>query len=280
MNKIIAPVDFSAVSINAARYAANMAAALNKDLMLIHIVQLPVVYGDVPMPIGEFDVSTAEATGEMEKLAKQFDEELNGQVVIHTEVKVGSPVYELVNQAKNKGAYALVMGTHGAGAVERFFLGSTTQSLVKEAECPVLVIPPDYLFKTPKKIALASDFKDVVRKTPEKAIRTIVEDFSAKLEILHADPNYKEYEPAAMEEGLLLDTMFDPQRPTFHFLHSGYTEESILNYANENDVDLLIVVPKEHNFIDSIFRHQHTGLFIRNATIPIMVIHSPHESNP
>jgi nucleotide-binding universal stress UspA family protein len=277
MNKIIAPIDFSPVSINAAKYAANMAAALNKDLVLFHVVQIPVVYGEVPMPMGEFDATQAEAQEEMEKLVRQIDEEMAGQVVIHTTMKVGSPVYELIQQSKSNGIYAIVMGTHGAGAMERFFLGSTTTSLIREASCPVLVIPPDYKFSRPKKIGLASDFKDVVKYTPQKAILKLLDTFDAQLEILHSDPDYKEFEPAAMEEGLMLDTMFEVHRPKFQFLHSGYTEESILHYAAENAIDLLIIVPKEHGIIDSIFKHQHTGSFVRNATLPVMVLKGDFE---
>jgi nucleotide-binding universal stress UspA family protein len=277
MNKIIAPIDFSPVSINAAKYAANMAAALNKDLVLFHVVQIPVVYGEVPMPMGEFDATQAEAMEEMEKLVRQIDEEMGGKVTILTTMKVGSPVYELIQQSKGPAIYAIVMGTHGAGAMERFFLGSTTTSLIREAACPVLVIPPDFKFSRPKKIGLASDFKDVVKYTPQKAILKLLDTFEAQLEILHSDPDYKEFEPAAMEEGLMLDTMFEVHRPKFQFLHSGYTEESILHYASENAIDLLIIVPKEHGLIDSIFKHQHTGSFVRNATLPVMILKGDFE---
>jgi nucleotide-binding universal stress UspA family protein len=49
MKKIIAPVDFSVVSKNAALYAANMAAFLNLPLVLMHVTELPVSYGEVPV---------------------------------------------------------------------------------------------------------------------------------------------------------------------------------------------------------------------------------------
>lgn len=272
MNKIIAPIDFSPVSVNAAKYAANMAAALNKDLVLFHVVQIPVVYGEVPMPMGEFDATQSEAQEEMEKLVREIDQEMAGQVVVHTALKVGSPLFELIVQSRNAGVFAIVMGTHGAGAMERFFLGSTTIGLIREASCPILVVPPDYHFHRPKKMGLASDFKEVVKYTPQKTILNLLDSFEAQIEILHADPDYKEFEPAAMEEGLLLETMFEQHRPKFQFLHSGYTEESILHYAAENGLDLLIIVPKEHGIIDSIFKHQHTGAFVRNATLPVMVL--------
>jgi len=274
MNKIIAPVDFSEVSLNAASYAANVAAALNKDLLLMHIVQLPVVYGDVPMPVGEYDSLMQEAGEQLSKVAEKLEKETLGQVVVHTNVKVGSAVYELLQASKSTGVYAVIMGTHGAGSVERFFLGSTTQSLINESLSPVIVVPGQYAFKKISKIGFASDFKEVVTKTPDATIKMFLNDFNASLQILHVDPDYSEFEPAVMEEGLLLDTMFSAQKPSFQFLHSGYIEESILTYAAQNEIDMLIVLPKNHSFLESIFKHQHTGQFIRQATVPVMVLKS------
>lgn len=123
MNKIIAPVDFSDVSINAVQYAAQLAAALNKTLVITHVVQLPVVYGDVPMPVGEYESLVEEAKEKMDDLVKALEQTTQGQAIIHTEVKVGSPVYELVHNCKPDQVYCIVMGTHGAGSVERLFFG-------------------------------------------------------------------------------------------------------------------------------------------------------------
>lgn len=273
MNKIIAPVDFSEISDNAARYAGQMAVALHKKLELVHIIQLPVVYGDVPMPVGEYDTLQREADTRLKQLSDTILRETGGKAEVKATARIGSPVYELVQESAHREAYCVVMGSHGAGAVERAFLGSTTQSLARESKCPVLVVPAGYHFKMPAKIGFASDFKDVVRATPERAIRMVVQDFGAKLEILHADPDYGEYEPAAMEEGLMLQTMFGSEEPAFRFLHSNYVEDSILQYAENNGLDMLMILPKSHSFIATLFQHKHTGHFLRQATMPIMVLH-------
>ena len=42
MKKIVAPIDFSAVSKNAALYAANLAAFLDLPLVLMHVTELPI----------------------------------------------------------------------------------------------------------------------------------------------------------------------------------------------------------------------------------------------
>lgn len=272
MNKIIAPVDFSDVSINAVQYAAQLSITLNKDLIITHIVQLPVVYGDVPMPVGEYEELIAEAKEKMEDLLKAVEQTTAGKAIIYTEVKVGSPVYELVTGCKPEDVYCIVMGSHGAGSLERFFLGSTTQSVITETKCPVLVIPPHFKFRKPFKIGFASDLKQVVKCTPAKKILEILRQWNASLEILHVDPDYAEYEPSVMEEALLLETLLEEIKPRFQFLHSGYIEESLLKYAENNDLDMLIVTPKTHSFLSSLFSHRHTSDIVQHATVPILIL--------
>jgi nucleotide-binding universal stress UspA family protein len=36
----------------------------------------------------------------------------------------------------------MVLGLHGHSAIERFFVGSTTEEVMRKASCPVLVVPP------------------------------------------------------------------------------------------------------------------------------------------
>ncbi|MCU0333883.1 MAG: universal stress protein [Chitinophagaceae bacterium] len=272
MKRLIAPVDFSDLSVNAARYAAHLAAWLNIDLELLHIVQLPVVYGEVPMPIGEYDSIQAEATSQLNQLATELDNLLQGQLIVHQQVKVGSPVYELMQLSKRPDVYAMVMATHGAGSVERFFIGSTTQSLVEEADCPVIVVPAGYAFKKPQRLALASDLKQVTHRTPEAGIRQLVADFGAQLDILHADPDFGEFEPAAMQEEVMLETMFSDLHPKFRFLHSGEPAASLARYAEENGYDMLITLPHQRSLLESLFSQKHTGKIIRQAHLPVCVI--------
>jgi len=42
MRTIVAPTVFSSVSINALNYAADLAAAIEADLILLHVVQIPI----------------------------------------------------------------------------------------------------------------------------------------------------------------------------------------------------------------------------------------------
>jgi nucleotide-binding universal stress UspA family protein len=60
---------------------------------------------------------------------------------VTTHVVVGRPDTEIVRFAQERGADLIVMGTHGYGGVKRLLLGSVADHVVRQATCPVLVVP-------------------------------------------------------------------------------------------------------------------------------------------
>ena len=53
MKTILVATDFSPAALNAANYAADMALAINADILLLHVYQIPVVYLEVPVALNE-----------------------------------------------------------------------------------------------------------------------------------------------------------------------------------------------------------------------------------
>lgn len=57
------------------------------------------------------------------------------------QVEVGTPDEAIVQQARASDADLIIMGSRGAGLIGRTLLGSTAGSVVREAGCPVFVVP-------------------------------------------------------------------------------------------------------------------------------------------
>ena len=53
----------------------------------------------------------------------------------------GRAVDVLLEQSREKDAAAIVVGSHGAGAMSAAFLGSTALKLLHHSDIPVLVVP-------------------------------------------------------------------------------------------------------------------------------------------
>jgi universal stress protein A len=58
-----------------------------------------------------------------------------------TAVVVGAPHAEIVRYASEHAADAIVLGSHGHSSVRRFVLGSVADRVIRQASCPVLVVP-------------------------------------------------------------------------------------------------------------------------------------------
>jgi nucleotide-binding universal stress UspA family protein len=60
---------------------------------------------------------------------------------VSVEVVVGPAAFEIVRYANERAADILVLGSHGRGVIRRFLLGGVAERVLREASCPVLVVP-------------------------------------------------------------------------------------------------------------------------------------------
>jgi nucleotide-binding universal stress UspA family protein len=139
VDRILVPIDFSACSKKALRYAVPLAKEHRAALTLLHVV--PPAYGG-----GEYagvDFARLEAalqeSGEKD-LAKLAVDEVRGAVPTDTLVRVGQPAREVVELARSLPADLIVISTHGRTGLRHVFLGSVAEHVVRHAPCPVLVL--------------------------------------------------------------------------------------------------------------------------------------------
>lgn len=145
LQKILVPVDIAERSATAWMYARRIAAYSKGTVYPLHIV--PTEDSDLLLR----DVYQAREEGQRvshvtaEKVAKQKLEELAQQHLsgIHYETVLhvsGDPARTILEVEKDLGADLLIMATHGFTGLFHLLLGSLTERMVREANCPVLSI--------------------------------------------------------------------------------------------------------------------------------------------
>lgn len=271
MKTIIATTDFSPAADNAALYAAKMAAALDAKLILLHVYQLPVAYMEVPLIMTEEEmvkVSLERLTNLKEELAVRTD----FKITIETEVKTGVFFAELKAYCEQVNPYAVVMGSQGTTAAERLFFGSHTIHAMKHLSWPLITVPPEIKFTSIKKIGLACDFEKVTDTIPVEEIKTLVNDLNAELHILNTGKK-NVYNPDIVFESGLLQEMMTSLKPSFHFTSNPDIDEGIIDFSERNHIDLLLVLPKRHGFIESITHRSHSKELVLHSHVPVMAFH-------
>ncbi len=142
---ILVPTDFSKLSDAAAAYAAKLAIALRASLHIQHVVVDPLAGGwaaDVAQLPGLLERTAAEAREKLDTKLKTIltDEERGALNVVEPAVGTGQAADEIVEYADTHGLDLIVMGTHGRGGVEKMWLGSVTEKVLRKAHCPVLAL--------------------------------------------------------------------------------------------------------------------------------------------
>jgi nucleotide-binding universal stress UspA family protein len=79
-----------------------------------------------------------QARGELDEQARKIEEA--GGKVAEAHLRMGRPDEQIVSVADEIGAGLLVMGSRGLGGLRRALMGSVSDSVVRHAHCPVLVM--------------------------------------------------------------------------------------------------------------------------------------------
>jgi nucleotide-binding universal stress UspA family protein len=138
---ILAPIDFSDASRAAVDVAADMASRFGAELLLVYVVPaIPDLPKDVSIfKEGEYDKSLENKDAQqLKELAATV---ANKNVKVRTELGTGDDVgMELVRIAENDHVDMIIIATHGMTGWREFAFGTVAEKVVKQADCPVLVL--------------------------------------------------------------------------------------------------------------------------------------------
>ena len=274
MKTIIVPTDFSPVATNAMNFAADMAVNINASIMLLHVYEVPVSMTDVPVVLVSADELRKNTESKLGELKASLLHITSGKIKVYTEARMGNVSDEIEEMCKDLSPFAVIIGTKGASGIERMLFGSNTLRAIRHLKCPVIVVPPGKEYGTGiRKIGFACDFEKVVESTPVQFIRNMVKEFGAELHVLSVDHEGKHFKPGTPEESLLLHTLLEDLNPSYHFIDNADIEDGINEFAEKNNIDLLITIPKKHGLMDTLFGHSSTKELVTHSHVPVMCVH-------
>jgi len=135
--KILFPTDFSHLSDAALEYATTLARDTGAMLLIVHVEEPPMAYGGGEMYYGIPEPDRTEVR-RMTEAVRPTDPSVRYE---HRLID-GSPAEEIVRLAEEEHVDMIVIGTHGRTGLKRLLMGSTAESVMRHAKCPV------FIFKT------------------------------------------------------------------------------------------------------------------------------------
>jgi nucleotide-binding universal stress UspA family protein len=148
-------VDYSEHSrVALATAAAIVTASPGTELHVLHVVSMPhggratddgelwsgMLYPNAGGEFSRYLRSLREEAGHLPQFTRGVADKLGDRLIGH--IRMGRPDREIVRLADELGAQLIVVGTRQHSELERMFLGSVAERVVREAPCAVLVARP------------------------------------------------------------------------------------------------------------------------------------------
>lgn len=183
LNRILCPVDLSAFSERALRYAMKLAAWYGARLQVLHVMP-PLA----PSTVNELAAASRALTARNLRTVVERCE-LPGVDVASELVESAEPAERILAEADAFDADLIVTGSHGRTGIQRVLLGSVVEALLHRSRRPVLAVPShvdparanDVAFS---RILCAVDFSEPSLTALAHAL-SMAEEANAKLTLLH-----------------------------------------------------------------------------------------------
>jgi nucleotide-binding universal stress UspA family protein len=150
--KILLAIDGSSEAELATRTAVDLGQQTNSELHVIYVLDIEpttLLYPEVTDPEG-VELADPILVEDVERHAEQrgrkvLDEEVErvrsaGGTVAQAHLMKGEAAREIVHLAEDLGVGLIVMGSRGRRGIGRALMGSVSDSVVRHAHCPVLVV--------------------------------------------------------------------------------------------------------------------------------------------
>jgi nucleotide-binding universal stress UspA family protein len=142
MSTLLVPVDFSPVSRTVIAQAAKIARVSQSRIILLHVVQPPPVLVEYAPLLESAAQFTAQARKEAARHLERLGAGLRARgITTETVLRIGIPDAEILDHARKRAVSSIVIGSHGHTAVYDLLVGSTTSGVLRQAKCPVIVVP-------------------------------------------------------------------------------------------------------------------------------------------
>ncbi len=144
IKKILCAVDLSDHSKTIAEYTVMLAKLSSAEVIVMYTAPSLSQYVGFHVPPNTIENFVGEIVTGAEKSMDTFVSENFAEVEATGVVIIGYAAEEIVKKAKEEDVDLIVMGTHGRKGLDRILFGSVAESVVKNAQQPVLTIRPNY----------------------------------------------------------------------------------------------------------------------------------------
>lgn len=276
MKRLLCPIDFSEVSLNALEFAVDIGEKENSNLTLLNIftpkdfnIILESEYLEQ-----EYDNLLINTETKLQAISNEIWKVSQKKGLLSCEHKLipGKIVDVLLEVAEEEKSELIVIGTTGHSAYERKYIGGKAEKIIQHAHCSVLCVPENHSFHGIKKIVYATDYQEEDKLAIQQLI-DLASVLDAEVEILHISHHDDIIDKALYEEfkGELMQFV-STTNISFNWVVFNHVAEGLNAYMKGKDADLLVLLNKKLNFLETLFHRSLTQHLDKFTDYPLMIL--------
>lgn len=276
MKKLLCPIDFSEVSLNALEFAVAIGEKEHSNLTLLNIF----TSSDFNKILGtdhvdkEYDQLTDIAETKLNAISKEILKisKQKGLSSCESSLKSGK-IVDVLAELADEGKYELiVIGTTGHSAYERKYIGGKAEKIIQHTHCSILCVPENHNFHGINKIVYATDYQEE-DKLAIQQLAAFAKVLNAEVEVLHVSHHDDTIDKAMYEEfkGELM-SFVTYNKISFNRVVFKHVADGLDEYMKEVDADLLVLLNKKINFLKSLFHRSLTQHLEKFTDYPLMIL--------
>jgi nucleotide-binding universal stress UspA family protein len=277
MKTILVPTDFSEAAANATDYAATLASYCNASLILFHAYHVPVTVSEVPFTTTLEDIQLEEtARAQLELVRTNIKSKYQNKINVELLLSPGLLADEFPSVVDTTKSDLIVISTHSLDANRRFW-GGSTQRVIKNASCDVLVVPDTIKFQKIDKIVLAFDYYTVKNITTYKTLIEIAEVFASQVLIFNIEDSRIHPPKEKESQGIQLECLLTNINHTYWFSETQDIVEALNHFTEDTQAVMVAMIRREHSLFRSLFEKSNTKRMALRTHFPLLILHEKND---
>jgi nucleotide-binding universal stress UspA family protein len=287
MKKILVPVDYSAYSDHAVRYAIQIAKKINAEIHLFHGLETPELIpmaGVMMWPLENFE----ELKEESDKYLLKYIDKLKNDFILATpylptitySIEKGSVVHIIDQLTSSTHFDLIVMGLAGASRFDQLFLGSNSRAVIEKIKYPILLVPKETDFIPPRKIAFATDLNESDLNSIQSVARLFYL-YDPEILLVHVNQAFTDIHNPGTPENMFLNNVkgkLNYSKIYYRHIKAIDVDEG-LKWLSENGlINVLAIIHRHASIFAKILDGSHTKKLANTLHIPLLVM--PEDKTP
>ncbi len=267
MKNILIPTNLDPSSINVIINGIKLARIIQSSITIIHCYNNEWREKDNTNTIS----SKEEAIDGINNLLKSIElKDIN----IKVDALEGYAEDALVNYCNEQKPNLVLMGTKSTGETIKELLGSITYDVIAKVSIPVLTIPHNYkidLIKI-KNILFITNFSTCNYSSLHKII-TLTDKINPTVKCVEFSTKDKKFDENVSNFITYCNETYRNSNITAEYITGKYFIETIQDFVENNDIDIIAITRHKRNFASSLFKPSKSKKILFNIKIPSLFFH-------